>query len=202
MHAHLVLSNENKLLLELGPCVRDPDSRSNRELGRHLVCHGGIIDGDPETCVGGIEAALPVVRPVHDDAERRIDPQPNADPLVPLLEPVGDVEMRDDRELVLKLRGFSARRTAEGGIQFHDRGADHELRARQLRDPGRVVEDGGRVVGLSSKCVGLSARRRALFVKRHAARPGLPASVQKKHRSDRESAEIPLKQSFGHRMSH
>src|SRR2546422_6194785 len=92
-----------KHLLKLGPGVRDPDSRSSRELGRHLVCHGGIIDGDPEACVGSIEAALPVVRPVHDDAERRIDSQPDADPLVPLLEPVGDVEMRDDRELVLKL---------------------------------------------------------------------------------------------------
>src|SRR5206468_2818009 len=102
--AHLGFAQPDiELLLKFGPGVRDPDSRSNREPGCHLVCHSGIIDGDPETCVGGIEAALPVVRPVYDDTERRIDPQADAEPLIPLFEPVGDVEMGKDRELVLKL---------------------------------------------------------------------------------------------------
>ena len=93
--------------------------------------------------------------------------------------------MREERELILELRGFPRGRTAIHRIQVRNRGADHHLRAVQLGNPGRIIKDGGRIVRFACERVRFTDRRRALVVEGKAAGEGLRAASKQEKKKRR-----------------
>jgi hypothetical protein len=135
-----------------------------------LICYDRIYGNGLDLGIIAVESPEPVPGKLGCQSERRKNAQAEIETIVIL---VGGVEVR--RKAPLFIGPLTSEcRVLHIGVEQYRRVAPHDLKTRQLGDPGRVVEDGRRVVSTPNHGLAESVTAGAVPIPLSAIVCGLP----------------------------